>query len=84
MTPSTAAGIKSQWRRLHVTDSQDLNTITETRANSETSESSLSYSYTLSDDDEQDFYLVAVIPRAGTEWTHLLESGQRGLLSVRP
>ena len=58
-----------------VTDSQDLNTITETRANSETSESSLSYSYTLSDDDEQDFYLVAVIPGRGMNGPIFLNLG---------
>ena len=56
-------------------DIQDLNTVTETRANSETSESSLSYSYTLSDDDEQDFYLVAVIPGRGLNGPIFLNLG---------
>ena len=56
-------------------DIQDLNTVTETRTNSETKESSLSYSYTLSDDDEQDFYLVAVIPGRGLNGPIFLNLG---------
>ena len=40
---------------------------TETRKNSSTEESSITYSYTLKDDDEQDFYLVGVIPGRGLD-----------------
>ena len=58
-----------------ISDIQDLNTVTETRTNSETKESSLSYSYTLSDDDEQDFYLVAVIPGRGLNGPIFLNLG---------
>ena len=42
---------------------------TETRKNSRSEESSITYEYTLKDDDEQDFYLVAVVP--GQAWMGL-------------
>ena len=53
----------------------DLKQITEVRENSETNESSMTFSYTLSDDDFQDFYLVAVIPGAGANGPIFLNLG---------
>lgn len=56
-------------------DVRDQNTITETRANSESTETSINYSFTLSDNEESDFYLVAVAPGRGLNGPLFLNLG---------
>ncbi|MDC0600383.1 hypothetical protein OAO65_03645 [Flavobacteriales bacterium] len=49
--------------------------ITETRKNTEGTESSVNYTYVLSDDDEQDFFLVCVVPGKGLNGPMFLNLG---------
>ena len=49
--------------------------ITETRKNTEGTASSVNYTYHLSDDDEQDFYLVCVVPGKGLDGPMFLNLG---------
>ena len=53
----------------------DMKQLTETRSNSESQETSMTFSYTLSDTDYQDFYLVAVIPGSGANGPIFLNLG---------
>ena len=54
---------------------EHFKTVTETRKNSSSNETSMGYSFTLSDDDEQDFFLVAVIPGRGMNGPIFLNLG---------
>ncbi|MDG2426288.1 MAG: hypothetical protein P8M07_06875, partial [Flavobacteriales bacterium] len=73
-TDTFQAGLTVQGAGL-VSDVMDQNTRTETRSSSKTEETSVTYSYTLSDVDESDFFLVAVVPGRGMNGPLFLNLG---------
>lgn len=58
-----------------VSESGEETVITESRKNTEGTETSVNYTYHLSDDDEQDFYLVCVVPGKGLNGPLFLNLG---------